>query len=214
MRQQSRSIEWHLPPSLNNVCYIAQEGSALWAGTVSGQLVILDLRTGVVRCAWQGHDGAVTGIESLDNGTVTTTSSDRTIATWNCAASPANDVGLAWDNAWGSSPEHIQWWGKENQDKLYLTEPLIGLARFGGRYSAALASGVVLAKPPGEIYQSRLKDSGAMCPASLLCGIPGCWCLGARTGSLGPAIDDSSSPFITPPAAPQLLSSSAPQLLS
>lgn len=157
LRAHDRGMEWHLPPSVNNVCIMTHGHGLLWCGTVTGQLAALDLRSGVIQSVWQAHEGAISGISSRDSARdapLISTSVDRTMAVW---SSTAHGKGEEEHTLW-SEPTLSPWGEGESQGRLHLTDGIVGITKIGGRFAAALAAGVVLADPPSDVQQSRLRS--------------------------------------------------------
>ncbi|RZF35739.1 hypothetical protein LSTR_LSTR016732 [Laodelphax striatellus] len=54
-------------------------------GQASGQLTILDLRTGTVLASWRGHEGEVLQLAAVDDQTIVSSSLDQAVSVWNAA---------------------------------------------------------------------------------------------------------------------------------
>ena len=156
LRSPSRALEWHLPPAVNDASVIAQGHASAWVGSTSGQICQLDLRSGLVRRCWQGHQAGVSGLLVRQNELISA-SADKTVAVWRVESS-ALYTSQAWDNAWASSPPLVTWAGKEAASRLFLTDPVVALDAIGNKMVAAVAAGVVLADAPHSVSQSRIKQ--------------------------------------------------------
>jgi WD40 repeat protein len=146
----------HFPPAVNDVSVLAQGQACLWVGSTSGQICQLDLRSGMVRRCWQGHQGLVSGILSRSSCLISA-SADKTVAVWRVDSSVLH-TSQAWDHAWASPPGLATWSGTEAASRLYLTDPVVALDSIGSKMAAAVAGGVVLADAPVSVSQSRLKQ--------------------------------------------------------
>lgn len=64
---------------------LAVSASGLWlaAGQSSGNITILDTRTGLVISNWRAHESEVLQLVALDNNTIISSSLDQTISVWN-----------------------------------------------------------------------------------------------------------------------------------
>jgi len=155
LRSPSRALEWHLPPSVNDASVLAQGQACLWVGSNSGQICQLDLRSGLVRRCWQGHQGAVSGLLPRPAALISA-SADKTVAVWRVESCHLH-TSRSWDLAWASTPLLSTWAGKEAASRLYLTDPVVALDSIGSKMAAAVAGGVVLADAPHSVSQSRLR---------------------------------------------------------
>ncbi|EKX40920.1 hypothetical protein GUITHDRAFT_142321 [Guillardia theta CCMP2712] len=154
LRSKSKGVEWHLPPALNNVLSIKASRGSIFMGTSTGQVCVMDLRSGVLQSTWRAHEGAITGLET--KGThVITASMDKSLAVWDSEGSEE----LLWSTAWLMLPRLSRWSGKEGRDRLYLTDPVVDLKVMPSSMAvAALAGGLVFADAPRAVDQSRMRD--------------------------------------------------------
>lgn len=64
---------------------LAVSPSGLWmaAGQSSGQITVLDTRTGLVISTWCAHEGEVLQILAVNENTLLSSSLDQTVGVWN-----------------------------------------------------------------------------------------------------------------------------------
>ncbi|XP_017786656.1 PREDICTED: WD repeat-containing protein 81 [Nicrophorus vespilloides] len=70
------------PVSLIRCMAVAPSGLWIAVGQASGQITILDTRTGLVLQTWRGHEGEVLQLEAIDEQTLVSSSLDQTITVW------------------------------------------------------------------------------------------------------------------------------------
>ena len=155
LRSASRALEWHLPPAVNDTKVLAQGSACVWLGSHTGQICQLDLRSGMVRRWWQGHQGSVSGLLVRD-GSLISASADKTVAVWRVESDMLR-TSRCWDESWSAPPPLAIWGGKENASRLFLTDPVVAVDSIGSKMAAAVAGGIVLADAPHSVSQSRLR---------------------------------------------------------
>ncbi|CAH1187105.1 unnamed protein product, partial [Phyllotreta striolata] len=73
------------PPSLIRCLAISQCGNWIAAGQSSGNIIVLDTRTGLVISNWRAHESEVLQLEVYDKETLVSSSLDQTTCVWNIA---------------------------------------------------------------------------------------------------------------------------------
>lgn len=62
---------------------VSASGNWLAAGHSSGNIVVLDSRTGLVISGWKAHDGEILQLAPLGENTLVSSSLDQAVSVWN-----------------------------------------------------------------------------------------------------------------------------------
>lgn len=62
---------------------VSPSGNWMATGQSSGQITVLDTRTGLVISTWCAHEGEVLQLVAINENTLISSSLDQTVAVWN-----------------------------------------------------------------------------------------------------------------------------------